>query len=1147
MSSSLSSGNTMSEKTQKRHWLTDRPVANLVVFMALVVFGFFSLRQLPIELMPELTYPTLTVRTEYPGTAPQEVENEVSRPLEEALGVVPGLKRVKSISRSGVSDVIMEFVWGTDMDKATQEVIEKMDRVFLPREAESPLILHFDPSLDPIMELSLAGIGNRFEGEAGLRRLRRIGELQIKRELERIDGVAAVRVRGGLEEEFHVLLDKESIERASLSIQQVIDKLRTENINMPGGLIKDGSSEYMIRALNEFEDIDSISNTVVFREGNREVRVKDIGKVKRTHREKELITRTDGNESVQIDIYKEADANIVAVAEKIKSRVGEISKSDSKKKPAWANKKKNPFAAKAKLSQTLMENESASLKVTADRSIFIQSSINEVRNTALIGGSLAILVLILFLRDAKSTAIIGASIPISIVMTFAPMNLSGVTLNIMSLGGLAMGIGMLVDSSIVVLESIFRCREEGDNTKQASIRGAAEVRGAVIASTLTSIAVFFPMVFVEGLAGQAFFDLGLAVVFSLTASLLVAVFFIPMLASRTGFSHSESSESPKFKFLKCYALDAFKDSCKKNEPPLRYLFIPYFVLRLILAFSLELVGKLVLGIFYLLLFGFKKAFFGLGVGLKWLFYFPLMVSSWIINVGLNFYKRTLDWCLKSAYLVVPILAICFVGMYALVNQLSSELLPEIHQSEITFEMSLPIGTPIEATDLVMEEIERSVIENKEYVKSLIVSVGYDVTNMQRSDEGEHTAKFKFLLTPSSNPKILEDIVIGRMRKILSTVPDLDFRVVRPVLFSSQTPIEVEIYGNDLAALKAQADLASEELNELDELRDVESLLKSGAPEIQIIYDRDQIVRFGLNVQLVANEIKAMVQGTEATKFNLKDRRIPIIVRLDDSDRGHVKDVENLTIARPGNEPIKISAIADIIQGEGPSEIRRIDGSRTAVIKANLGNASLSQAANSIEQTLSQKLKWPDGMGFLITGQNQEWQESQKSLFLALGLSLFLVYVIMAAQFESLAQPLLIMFTIPLAFIGTFSGLYLFGIPLSIVVMLGMIMLAGIVVNNAIVLVDYSNQLRERGMELNEAIRLASSVRFRPILMTTMTTILGLLPMVLVRGDGAEIRTPMAFAVITGLITSTILTLLVIPTLYYLLAKVISPISLAKEE
>jgi HAE1 family hydrophobic/amphiphilic exporter-1 len=1125
-----------------RHWLTDRPVANLVVFLALVVFGFFSLRQLPVELMPELTYPTLTVRTEYPGTAPQEVENEVSRPLEEALGVVPGLSRIKSISRSGVSDVVLEFVWGTNMDNATQEVLEKMDRVFLPNEAESPLILHFDPSLDPIMELSLSGRGDRFAGEAGLRRLRRIGELQVKRDLERIEGVAAVRVRGGLEEEFHVLLDHEKLERSQLSIEQVIQRLRQENINMPGGLIKEGRSEYMIRALNEFENIDQIAETVLLRDGNREVRVADVGQVIRTHKEKELITRTDGRESVQIDIYKEADANIVEVARKVRERLGDekaLEPGGSEGKPSKPGGfgKKGGFAARTGLTGTLFQNESAILRVTADRSEFIKGSINEVRNTALIGGGLAILVLMVFLRDLRSTAIIGVSIPLSLFMTFAPMNLSGVSLNIMSLGGLAMGIGMLVDSSIVVLESIFRCREEGDSMRAAAIRGSREVRGAVVASTLTSVAVFFPMVFVEGLAGQAFFDLGLAVVFSLTASLLVAVFFIPMLASRGGFAIDRSAASGEFQFATCQSWTVFRESLGTHTGLRRALLMPYFVIRLVTGFLLELVGKILAGVLFLvisvvLLAGRVVHRIGALV-----FHGPLWLCSRILDGVAGLYRRILAGLPALSFWVIPVVIVSFWGLFMMGSRLDSELLPEIHQSEITFEVSLPIGTPIELTEQVLSGVEEAILSEKDQIESLIFAVGYDVTNMQRSDEGEHSAKFKLLLTPSRTPARTEEAVIARVRSVLQTVPDADFRVVRPVLFSSQTPIEVEIAGDNLEQLKSISDRSAEILRQLPELRDVEPMLKKGAPEIQIIYDRDQVVRFGLDLQSVASQVKAMVQGTESTKFNLKDRRIPIVVRLEESDRTHTEDIRNLSVFSSAGEPVRLSALADVISGTGPSEIRRIDGSRTAVIQANLGAASLSEAADAIRQALEEQIEWPVGMTFQITGQNQEWKESQGSLYLALALSLFLVYVIMAAQFESLVQPLLIMLTIPLAFLGTFIGLLWLQIPISVVVILGMIMLAGIVVNNAIVLVDYSNQLRDRGMDLQDAVATAASVRFRPILMTTMTTLLGLVPMAIASGNGAEIRTPMAFAVMTGLVSSTVLTLIVIPGLYYLMARV----------
>ncbi|HEX5221240.1 MAG TPA: efflux RND transporter permease subunit, partial [Verrucomicrobiae bacterium] len=514
------------------HFTTNRPVAVLMVFLSAVVFGYFSFKRLPVNLMPELNYPTLTVRTEFPGAAPEEVENEISRPIEEALGVIGGLNKISSISRAGMSDVVLEFVWGTDMSKATQEALEKLELVFLPREAERPLLLHFDPSLDPIMEMSFSGEGQRYQGEQGLRRLRRIAELQIKRALEPIAGVAAVRVRGGLEEEYHVLLDREALQRSGLSIQHVIDRLRQENINVAGGTLKEGRAEYMVRTLNEYENLDQIAETIVTRVGERNIRVKDLGRIIRTQKDREILTRTDGTESVQIDIYKEADANMVEVAKAVALAVGKFSD-----EPKTSDTKTNaaPSAMKDKaegLAQRLYKEEGAKLVISADRSKFIESSVNEVRDTAIYGGLLAILVLYLFLADVKTTLIISLTIPLSLLITFAPLNLLGVTLNIMSLGGLALGIGNLVDCSIVVLESVFRCKEEGDDIITAAVRGTNEVKGAVIASTLTTVAVFFPIVFVEGIAGQAFGDLGWAVVISQIASLLVAIYFIPMLASR---------------------------------------------------------------------------------------------------------------------------------------------------------------------------------------------------------------------------------------------------------------------------------------------------------------------------------------------------------------------------------------------------------------------------------------------------------------------------------------------------------------------------------------------------------------------------------------------------------------------------------------
>ena len=425
------------------------------------------------------------------------------------------------------------------------------------------------------------------------------------------------------------------------------------------------------------------------------------------------------------------------------------------------------------------------------------------------------------------------------------------------------------------------------------------------------------------------------------------------------------------------------------------------------------------------------------------------------------------------------------------------------------------------------------IVDLEKIDTLLVMYGFDTTNMKRSDEGEHSARFKVLLKPSSNPKDVEEVVISRLRTMFEEVPDVTTRVTRPVLFSSKKPVVIQINGEDLPELKQYSDEATALLSKEPALADVEPTLRSGAPEVQITYDRQQIIRHGLNLSTVANQVRDMVKGAEATRFNRRDRRVPIVVRLAESDREQVADVGKLTINPGGDTPIPLNSIAKLTVGEGPSEIRRIDGKRVALVQANIGAGSLGTAVEASNLALGQGIDWPGYMGFLITGQNEEWERSRTSLYLALGLSLFLVYVIMASQFESLVQPFIIMFTIPMAFVGTVLGLKMLGINLSVVVFLGMIMLAGIVVNNAIVLVDYANTLRGRGLALREAIIQAGCVRLRPILMTTATTVLGLLPMALGHGDGAEIRTPMAVAVLCGLLTSTVLTFLVIPTLYYL--------------
>jgi len=1119
-------------RTRLTHFTTHRPVAVLMVFLSAVVFGYFSFKRLPVNLMPELNYPTLTVRTEYPGAAPEEIENEISRPIEEALGVIGGLNKISSISRAGISDVVLEFVWGTDMSKAAQEALEKLELVFLPREAERPLLLHFDPSLDPIMELSFSGEGQRFQGDQGLRRLRRIGELQIKRALEPIKGVAAVRVRGGLEEEYHVLLSKEALQRSGLSIQTVIDRLRQENINVAGGTLKEGRAEYMIRTLNEYENLDEIAETVVTRIEDRNVRMKDLGRVVRMHKEREIMTRIAGAESVQIDIYKEADANMVAVAKAITAAVGTITKEpeDAEKKPQAGP----PGMGRRSdgLAQRLYKEEGAKLEIAADRSKFIESSINEVRDTALYGGLLAIAVLYLFLTDVKTTLIISLTIPLSLLITFAPLNLLGVTLNIMSLGGLALGIGNLVDCSIVVLESVFRCREEGDDIVTAAVRGTQEVKGAVIASTLTTVAVFFPVVFVEGIAGQAFGDLGWAVVISQIASLLVAIYFIPMLASRQKLqARQEGGEAKPWRSFSSWR--EFNEKRRATRKPLLYFALPWFVVRLAVGFVLEAIGKLLLltvaGVMWLLGRLLKPA----GTGISKVLLSPIVrVSGAFLDRLGRAYPRAINWSLNHSALMLACVVACGWITWEAGRRLGTELLPEVHQGEFTFEVNLPVGTPLEKTVAALEEVEKTILANREDIRGLIVTFGFDATNIKRSDEGEHSARFKVVLASGANP-VTEERVVQRLRAYFDRIPDVQLRVVRPVLFSSKTPIVVEIEGDDLVKLKTLSKQAESIMAQLPALADVEATLRSGAPEIQVLYHRDKLATYNLNIATVAKQVRDMVKGFEATRFNMKDRRIPIVARLDEPARENVEDVGRLVVNPGGDQPIPLSAVADLKIGEGPSEIRRVDGQRVALIQANIASGSLGGAVKQIRSSLGEKIQWPPDMKFFITGQNEEWERSQGSLYLALGLSLFLVYVIMAAQFESLLQPLIIMITVPLAFFGAAVGLKLMNVSVSVVVFLGLIILGGIVVNNAIVLVDYTNTLRTRGLSLREAIIQAGAIRLRPILMTTATTVLGLIPMAFGLGDGAEIRAPMALTVMFGLTSSTLLTLIVIPTIYHL--------------
>jgi HAE1 family hydrophobic/amphiphilic exporter-1 len=1176
-----------------------RPVAILMVTVAAVVFGAFSYRLLPVELMPDISYPSLTVRTEYEGAAPQEVEENVTRPLEEALGVVGGLVRMSSVSRADISDVTLEFTWETVMAQAWQEVTERLDSVFLPEDTGKPLILRYDPSLEPVLRLALASRRDEDQNAEGLKRLRTFADQELKRRLERVPGVAAVRVLGGLEEQISVELNEGELRRTGLSIQEVVRRLSVENVNLAGGDIKEGDTQYLVRTVNEFATLEEIADLVVLRAEGRDLRLRDLGTVRSGWADRKVITRLREREAVELEIQKEADANVVAMAEAVAAALGDP-----------AGDRPGPRGADTGLRGLLPQGWT--LELVSDRSTFIRASVAEVRNTAILGGLLAVLVLYLFLRDFRSTAVVSVAIPVSVAAVFAPMNLSGLSLNIMSLGGLALGIGMLVDSGIVVVESIARCREEGDEPERAVVRGTSEVGTAVVASTLTTVAVFFPMVFVEGVAGQVFADLALTVVFALLASLAVSVFLVPALTARVmqaagaptltarqrlaqvfryrslgPLSRDELAGLPRvvarfalvapilvalllsLRFL-LPMFNAARISMLAVPAILAATGLPVVLVNLVLRFReargpLGWLVALLLVLFDAVLFVLETAWLVL-IAFLVLILVPLKLFAVLAGVVLPFVLRPLTWSFDLVFSAIQrvypawirgalrnrgrVLALAAVGLAVMTfgfTRLDSSLIPEVHQGEFDVEITLPVGTPLEETLQVVAPLERWALED-DRVERVMLKVGADPEADSDPEEGEHTARLTVTLGPQTDSLLVrigsafahagvgglagirEEEVIADLRQVVDGMPALQGKITRPVLFSFRTPIEVEIEAYDLAQLRLLGEAARREMEQIPYLADVKSTARQGSPEVQIAYDRQALVRLGLNLREVAELVRTKIRGSAATEYRKRERRIDIVVRLEETDRASVRQLRNLVVNPGAPVPVPLSAVADVTLAAGPADIRRVGQRRVALIQANLAGGGLSSASEAIEERLG-ALDWPDATGWRIAGQVQEMERSLGSLWQALALSIFLVYVVMASQFESLLHPLLIMITVPLALLGVVLVLWLLSIPLSVVVFLGMIMLAGIVVNNAIVMVDYVNTLRGRGLELEQALVEAGSVRLRPILMTTATTVLGLLPMSLGLGDGAEIRTPMAITVIAGLISSTLLTLIVLPTAY----------------
>lgn len=1053
-----------------------RPVTVAMFTLAALVFGLVLLNRLGFNLLPELSYPTLTVRTDFEGAAPAEVENLISRPLEGVLGTIKGLRQVRSVSKAGRSDVYLEFYWGTNIDVASLDVREKLEQVFLPLEVTAPSLLRFNPNNDPIIRMSLnKELQDGEDPTTALANLRRYADLQLSRRVETIEGVAATKASGGLEDEIQILLNQGQLSQLNISVAEIANKLRTQNINMSGGQIRNGQQQLLVRTFNEYRSIEDFANTIILSKDQKIVRLKDIAEVKSTHKDPTAIIRHNGKQAVEIAIYKEGDANTVKVAEAVHQQLEGITKN-------------------------LPEN--MKLTVLTDASEFIDNAISELVLSAIIGGILAMIVIYLFLGQFGPTFIISLTIPFSIIITFNLMFAAKIDMNIMSLGGLALAVGMLVDNAIVVLENIAKKKEKGLSIAEAAFQGASEVSGAITASTLTTIAVFLPLIFVEGIAGQLFRDQALTITFSLIVSLAVALTLIPTMAARG-------------------------KKIKGSLPVLERSTKPMWI-RLILI-PIELIVLLLAGLFFVV----KMVAFAISFVFGFVFGILRKGFDFIYEPLTRFYLSLLKSSLNNKTFTLMFAITLLGGSILLVNKISKVVLPEMAQGELMVRVQYSPGMAIELTDQKVVSLSQTLL-NVEGVKEVFAVAGSgNKLTANPEQEGENQAEFSLLLEEGISREN-EDKMLLQIRQLLTRESKgLTADVERPQLFSFSTPLSIEVSGFDVDMLRKAAEQVVETLSQSNRYIDLHTNMTQGYPEVQITFDQDRMAQLGLSIEQANTVVVNSIRGNKATRYRLKEQQIEVLVRLEDSARDELDDIKNLIINPSSSRPIPLQSVARIIETQGPSEIMRIDQQRVVLIEGQIAYGGIADATEEAKLLLK-NTRLPFGTSMQFGGQGEEMERSYNSLLMALALAVFLVYLVMASQFESLLHPFIILLSIPLAVIGAVAALFITNTELSVVVFLGLIMLAGIVVNNAIVLVDKINQLRISGVEKVAAIVEAAESRLRPILMTTLTTTLGMIPLAIGIGEGTEIRSPMAITVIGGLLASTLLTLIIIPIMYQVL-------------
>ncbi len=999
------------------------------MILIITLFGVIAFSRLGLDMMPELEYPAVSVVTTYEGVSSEDIENLITRPIEGVVSSIKNVKNVTSTSQEGVSAVIVEFEWGVTLDFAAQDVREKLSWLtdYLPDDADSPLVVKFNTSDYPILYYGVTGMEDT-------RSLRKYLIDNIKPRLERLEGVASIYVMGGLEREINIFVDRDKLGAFNLSMEQVIDRLARENVNVSGGHVEKGNVEYLVRTMGEYKDIEAIRNTVVAMHGKTSVYIKDVATVTDTFKESRNYGRTNKKPSVIMMVMKQSGKNTVTVIDTVKETLTDL---------------------KGRIPADI------TFYAVMDQGRLIKRITRNTGRNAVVGAVLAIIMVFAFLWNWRPTVTIGLAVPLSIITTAIGIYAFGYTLNIMTLGGMALGVGMLVDNAVVVIENIYRHLEEGRGRKEAAIAGAQEVGMAITASTLTTISVFLPMALAGGIAGRLARPLAVTITLALLASLFVAVTIVPMLAS-VFFKVKQGNDQRKKKSLRLF----------------------------------------------------------------------LKIKA--------VYERLLRWSLGHRLIVIAMTILLLAISVTAIPLIGTEFMPKGDFPILALKAELPVGTSLEETNMIIKRVENTILDQPETI-FLASFIGlsreskFDIAWGTGAADVNEALLYARLADKEMRVRSVEEIrdyVRKRIPRIKGA--KFDFYDIEQMMMGStagaNSPVAVKVFGKDIHVLKSTTDKIAEKIRNVEGLRDIDTTLKMGKPELQIIVDREKASRIGLTVGHIAETVKAAMLGVVPTKYRIGGDEFNIRVRFRDFDRRTIEDVGNITVVTPAGERLPLYQVAQIVPEKGPVKIFREDQERKVTVTANTFERDIGSVVADIKE-IESGITIPEGYFIEYGGTYKDMKSAFSSLFWALVVSVVLIYMVMAAQFESLRHPLVIMFTVPLSFIGVVFGLLLFQKTLSVPAFMGVIILAGVVVNNGIVMIDYINRLRKKGMNSFEAVVEGASVRLRPILITSFTTVFGMLPMALSQTQGSELRSPMAIAVAAGLIFSTLLTLFVIPVVY----------------